>query len=56
MWQGSYDGIPRRWLRWFDGQGNWIPTIAEQKQQEQQRAERLAQKLRELGIDPDTDL
>lgn len=62
IWQGSYDEIPRRWLRWFDGQGNWIPTIAEQKQQEQQRAdqeqqraERLAQKLRELGIDPDTD-
>jgi len=68
LWSGSYDGINRQWLRWWDGLGNWIPTIAEQREQERQRveqerqradqekqrADRLAQKLRELGIDPDT--
>jgi len=61
LWPGSYDGINRQWLRWWDGQGNWIPTVAEQREQEKQRADqekqradRLAQKLRELGIDPDT--
>lgn len=59
LWFGSYDGIDRLWLRWFDSEGNWIPTLAEQREQERERAEqereraeRLAQKLRELGIDP----
>ncbi|WP_256364384.1 hypothetical protein [Nostoc piscinale] len=37
------------WLRWYDADGNWIPTPVEQ---ESQRAERLAAKLQELGIDP----
>jgi Uma2 family endonuclease len=61
LWQGSYDGINRQWLRWWDGPGNWIPTIAEQREQERQRADqekqradRLAQKLTEFGINPDT--
>jgi len=67
--------------RWYDSLGNWIPTLAEQKeqesqqrelaqlqaqqerqqreiaesqtQQERQRSERLAARLRELGVDPD---
>ncbi len=82
VWQGTYDGINRQWLRWFDAGGNWMPTLAEQREQEReranqqqqqfeqekqrveqekqraeqerQRADRLAEKLRELGIDPDT--
>ncbi|BBD60178.1 hypothetical protein NIES2109_29730 [Nostoc sp. HK-01] len=49
LWQGSYQGIERLWLRWYDADGNWIPTPVEQ---ESQRAERLAAKLREFGIDP----
>ncbi|MBU7582489.1 MAG: Uma2 family endonuclease [Nostoc sp. TH1S01] len=49
LWQGSYQEIERLWLRWYDADGNWIPTPVEQ---ENQRAERLAAKLRELGIDP----
>ncbi|MBD2298980.1 Uma2 family endonuclease [Nostoc sp. FACHB-190] len=49
LWQGSYQGIERLWLRWYNADGNWIPTPVEQ---ESQRAERLAAKLRELGIDP----
>lgn len=50
LWQGNYQGIDRLWLRWYDVNGNWIPTSAEQ---ERQRAERLAAKLPELGINPD---
>ena len=46
--------IYRLWLRWVDAEGNWLLTLAEQKQQEQQCAERLAQKLQELGIDPNS--
>ncbi|NJL87076.1 MAG: hypothetical protein HC886_15625, partial [Leptolyngbyaceae cyanobacterium SM1_1_3] len=55
------------WLRWFDQTHAWIPTAEEQAaaaqqalrqeqcrtQSERQRAERLAEKLRSLGIDPD---
>lgn len=61
IWQGNYLGDqPLPWLRWWDSEGNLLPTSddrAEQEKQradyEKQRAERLAAKLRELGIDPD---
>lgn len=64
VWQGEFKGCPRYWLRWYDADGEWIPTeaeaerqqrkIAEQMvEQERSRAERLAEKLRELGINPD---
>ncbi|MEQ8998051.1 MAG: Uma2 family endonuclease [Coleofasciculus sp. B1-GNL1-01] len=36
LWQGEFQGINRLWLRWYDTQGNWILTEAEQ---ERQRAE-----------------
>jgi len=51
------------WLRWWDNLGNlllWSSEQAEQERpradQESQRAERLAAKLRELGVDPDCTL
>lgn len=60
LWQGEYLGVDRLWLRWYDVEGNWIPTPEERAQQEQQRAELaearlefLMQRLRESGIDPD---
>lgn len=59
LWQGEQRGITRQWLRWYNAEG-WIPTEAEQIEQEQrqrqqaeQRAERLAERLRSLGIDPE---
>ena len=66
LWQGSYQGVEGKWLRWCDGTGDWIATPAEQAEQEhqraeqehqraeqeRQRAERLAARLRELGEDP----
>jgi Uma2 family endonuclease len=43
LWQGEYRGIDRLWLRWYDVEGNWIPTEAEQErlraEQERLRAE-----------------
>ena len=45
LWQGEFEGVAAQWLRWTDGQGNLLLTGAE-------RAEVLAEKLRELGIDP----
>lgn len=29
LWQGSYQGIERLWLRWYDASGNWLPTPLE---------------------------
>ena len=42
LWQGEYQGIERLWLRWYDAQGNWVPTEAEQQRQraEQERTEK----------------
>jgi Uma2 family endonuclease len=39
LWQGRYDGLERLWLRWFDAQGNWIPTLAEIAEQEHREKE-----------------
>ncbi|HIK46595.1 MAG TPA: Uma2 family endonuclease [Leptolyngbyaceae cyanobacterium M65_K2018_010] len=60
LWVGPYEEeTPRLWLRWCDSEGRVIPTGAEgqaaerqRAETERQRAERLAEKLRELGIDP----
>lgn len=57
LWQGEYRGKNRQWLRWYDAVGNWIPTEAEKERQEkemaQARAEQLAERLRQAGIDPE---
>jgi hypothetical protein len=60
---GVYHGVERKWLRWYDADGKWIPTPVEKQQQraeqektradqEKTRAERLAAQLRALGIEP----
>lgn len=50
LWQGSFEGIERLWLRWYDSSGNWVLTPVEK---ERKRGDKLAAKLRELGINPD---
>lgn len=67
-WSGEFFGISCKWLRWYnappdqlrDGLGQIIPTARELADRETQRAnladeraERLAAKLRELGIEAD---
>jgi hypothetical protein len=42
------------WLRRYDRSGKLLLWSAEQVEQERERAEILAAKLRELGVDPDT--
>ena len=44
LWQGEYLGVDRLWLRWYDSEGNWIPTPEERAEQEQQRAEQEQQR------------
>jgi len=46
VWQGVYQGTEGLWLRWYNADGQWLSTPTE-------RAERLAERLRQLGEDPD---
>lgn len=61
LWEGMFEeDVPRLWLRWCDRNGQVIPTGAEGQETERQRAEterqradRLAERLRAMGINPD---
>ncbi|MEL7331532.1 MAG: Uma2 family endonuclease [Cyanobacteria bacterium J06560_2] len=50
VWDDCFEGLPGPWLRWCDAEGNWLLTDTEQAQA---KADRLAEKLRALGVDPD---
>ncbi|MGA1284900.1 MAG: Uma2 family endonuclease [Prochlorothrix sp.] len=39
VWFGEYQQTQGLWLRWYDAQGDWLPTPAEQAETERQRAE-----------------
>ncbi|MBN3940585.1 MAG: Uma2 family endonuclease [Nostoc sp.] len=51
---GLYLGVVQEKLRFYTREGELIPTPEEVAQQQKQRSDRLAAKLRELNIDPDT--
>ncbi|BAY77124.1 hypothetical protein NIES25_35830 [Nostoc linckia NIES-25] len=51
---GLYLGIHQELLRWFTADGHLVAIPEETAIQAQEKAERLAAKLRELNIDPDT--
>ena len=51
--RGSYQGRMREWLYWYDEAGNRYPTPEDVALQQTQRANKLAAKLRELGVNPD---
>ena len=65
LWLGTWEGVidngpctgSCHWLRFYDAQGNLVPLPEEAAQQQaqtaQQRAERLAEHLGQLGIDPE---
>jgi Uma2 family endonuclease len=54
VWSGTRLGQSMNWLRWYDRFGKLLLWSSEKLEQERQRSEILAAKLRELGIDPDT--
>ena len=54
IWQGAYLGQTLPWLRWWDHHGTLLLAGDERAERESQRAERMAEKLRELGVDPET--
>lgn len=60
-WQGEYEGLAGPFLRWATLDGVPLPTGAEaaatereRADTERERAERLAARLRALGVDPDS--
>ncbi|WP_243147512.1 Uma2 family endonuclease [Scytonema sp. UIC 10036] len=38
LWHGEFRGITLLWLRWYDADGNWIPTDTEQERAEKEQA------------------
>ena len=42
LWEGEFEWVRGRWLRWTDAQGELIPTGKERAEQQQQRAEQEA--------------
>ena len=67
IWQGTKAEFTTNWLRWWDKSGNLLLWGSELVEQERQRAEeaeleleqerisrqRLVQKLKELGVNPE---
>ena len=46
IWQGKHADYELGWMRWWDASGNLLPTGEE-------KAARLAEKLKALGVDPE---
>ncbi len=54
LWSGQFEeDVTRLWLRWCDRQGQIISTGAERADGAEAKAQRLAERLREIGINPD---
>jgi hypothetical protein len=53
LWQGRYQDVELPWLRWWDLQGNLLPTSEERAEQQAKRIERLATQLRARGVEPE---
>lgn len=53
VWEGIHEGRTGYWLRWWNAQGELLLWSEERAEQERQRAERLAQRLRQLGVEPE---
>ena len=39
VWQGAYQGIEGKWLRWYEASGAWIPTEVEARNLAETQAE-----------------
>ncbi|AFY42752.1 Uma2 family endonuclease [Nostoc sp. PCC 7107] len=54
LWTGEFEGRNDSWLRWCDQAGTILLTGDERAQQAEQRAQLLAERLKALGVDPDS--
>jgi Putative restriction endonuclease len=46
VWRGEYEGVTCAWLRWYDAEGNWIPTEEEAERQLREQAQADAEEAR----------
>ncbi|NJP11520.1 MAG: Uma2 family endonuclease [Leptolyngbyaceae cyanobacterium RU_5_1] len=54
LWEGQFEeDVTRLWLRWCDRDGQIILTGAERATAAELKAQRLAERLRAMGVDPD---
>ncbi len=53
LWNGEFEGQEFTWLRWCDREGRVIPTGAERADEAELKAQKLAERLRAMGVDPD---
>ncbi len=53
VWEGTHEGRTGYWLRWWNAEGELLLWSEERAEQERQRAERLAEQLRQMGVDPE---
>ncbi|MBI4783581.1 MAG: Uma2 family endonuclease [Oscillatoriophycideae cyanobacterium NC_groundwater_1537_Pr4_S-0.65um_50_18] len=54
LWEGQFEEeVTRLWLRWCDRQGQVIPTGAERADEAELKAQRFAERLQAMGINPD---
>ncbi|MDF5711978.1 MAG: Uma2 family endonuclease [Nostoc sp. S4] len=54
LWEGEFESRQDTWLRWCYQDRTVLPTGDERASQAEQRAQILAERLRAMGIDPDT--
>lgn len=52
--RGTYQGITREWLYWYNEQGVRLPTPEERATAAEQRVQMLEEQLRSLGVDPES--
>lgn len=62
VWEGAHEGRTGCWLRWWNAEGELLLWSEERTEQERQRAdreklraERLAEQLRQAGIELDEE-
>lgn len=53
IWSGRFEDLDASWLRWVDLEGRLIATGAERAEAAEKHANKMAEKLRSLGIDPE---
>lgn len=47
VWQGVYQGIEGKWLRWYNQSGYWLPTPFEQASEERGRTQQALEQVSE---------
>ncbi|NLF73355.1 MAG: Uma2 family endonuclease [Candidatus Anammoximicrobium sp.] len=52
-WHGVFENHDNTWLRWIDAEGKWIATGGERAERAEQRADKLVEQLRRLGVEPE---